>query len=67
MAVVSAPATASVFGRFEIELRGPAHGNPFVDVALSAIVDGPDGSVRVPVALRPFLGGREVLEPVAKA
>ncbi len=26
-----------------------------------------DGSVRVPVALRPFLGGREVLEPVAKA
>ena len=25
-----------------------------------------DGSVRVPTALRPFLGGREVLEPVAK-
>jgi len=25
----------------------------------------PDGSVRVPAALRPFLGGREVLEPVA--
>jgi seryl-tRNA synthetase len=24
----------------------------------------PDGSVRVPVALRPYLGGREVLEPV---
>ena len=24
-----------------------------------------DGSVRVPVALRPFLGGREVLEPVS--
>ncbi|HVD29459.1 MAG TPA: aminoacyl--tRNA ligase-related protein, partial [Mycobacteriales bacterium] len=24
----------------------------------------PDGSVRVPVALRPWLGGREVLEPV---
>ncbi|TDX81290.1 uncharacterized protein DUF4038 [Rathayibacter sp. PhB151] len=47
-AVVSAPADASVFGRFEIELRGPAHGNPYVDVALSAIVDGPDGSVRVP-------------------
>jgi seryl-tRNA synthetase len=23
-----------------------------------------DGSVRVPVALRPHLGGREVLEPV---
>jgi seryl-tRNA synthetase len=25
----------------------------------------PDGSVHVPAALRPFLGGREVLEPVA--
>jgi len=25
----------------------------------------PDGSVRVPVALRPYLGGREVLEPTA--
>ena len=27
----------------------------------------PDGSVRVPEALRPYLGGREVLEPVAGA
>ncbi|MEU3705934.1 serine--tRNA ligase [Streptomyces anulatus] len=26
----------------------------------------PDGSVRVPEVLRPYLGGREVLEPVAK-
>ncbi|WP_306204854.1 serine--tRNA ligase [Actinoplanes sp. RD1] len=26
----------------------------------------PDGSVRVPKALQPFLGGREVLEPTAK-
>ncbi|MGW4685237.1 serine--tRNA ligase [Streptomyces sp. NPDC004244] len=25
-----------------------------------------DGSVRVPAALRPYLGGREVLEPIAK-
>jgi seryl-tRNA synthetase len=25
----------------------------------------PDGSVRVPEALRPFLGGREILEPVS--
>ena len=25
----------------------------------------PDGSVRLPAALRPYLGGREVLEPVA--
>ena len=27
----------------------------------------PDGSVHVPAALRPYLGGREVLEPVAPA
>ena len=27
----------------------------------------PDGSVHVPVALRPYLGGRKVLEPVAPA
>lgn len=26
----------------------------------------PDGSVRVPEILRPYLGGREVLEPIAK-
>ena len=26
----------------------------------------PDGSVRVPEVLRPYLGGREILEPVAK-
>jgi seryl-tRNA synthetase len=26
----------------------------------------PDGSMRVPAALRPYLGGRELLEPVAK-
>jgi seryl-tRNA synthetase len=26
----------------------------------------PDGSVRVPEALRPFLGGREVLEPISR-
>jgi seryl-tRNA synthetase len=25
----------------------------------------PDGSVRVPAALRPYLGGREVLTPLA--
>jgi seryl-tRNA synthetase len=26
----------------------------------------PDGSVRVPAALRPYVGGRDVLEPIAK-
>jgi seryl-tRNA synthetase len=25
-----------------------------------------DGSVRVPEVLRPYLGGREVLEPISK-
>ena len=25
-----------------------------------------DGSVRVPTALRPYLGGREILEPVGR-
>lgn len=45
---VTAPATASVFDRFEIELRGPSYGNPFVDVAVEAVVDGPEGAVRVP-------------------
>ncbi|MCM6764477.1 DUF5605 domain-containing protein [Rathayibacter sp. ZW T2_19] len=47
-AAVLAPTSVPVFERFELELRGPSHGNPFVDVELSAMIDGPDGSVRVP-------------------
>ncbi|WKK72516.1 DUF5060 domain-containing protein [Rathayibacter oskolensis] len=47
-AAVLAPSSVPVYERFEVELRGPSHGNPFVDVALSAIVDGPSGAVRVP-------------------
>jgi seryl-tRNA synthetase len=35
-------------------------------VALLETHQQPDGSVRVPAALRPFLGGRELLEPVAR-
>lgn len=35
-AAVRAPLEAERWGVFEIELRGPAHGNPFVDVELSA-------------------------------
>ena len=37
--------------------------------ALIAILENhqqADGSVRVPAMLRPYLGGRELLEPVAK-
>ena len=33
-------------------------------VALLEVHQRADGSVRVPAALRPYLGGREVLEPV---
>ncbi|MGB3327830.1 MAG: DUF5060 domain-containing protein, partial [Thermomicrobiales bacterium] len=36
------------YGRFELELRGPSHGNPFVEVAIAAWIAGPDGTVRVP-------------------
>ncbi|MDN4463138.1 DUF5605 domain-containing protein [Microbacterium aurantiacum] len=36
------------FSRFELRLEGPSHGNPFVDVALTAQVSGPDGTVTVP-------------------
>lgn len=38
---------ATRFGRFELVLRGPAHGNPFVDVDLSAEIETPTGAVRV--------------------
>ena len=34
--------------------------------ALLEVHQQPDGSVRVPAALRPWLGGREVLEPVPR-
>lgn len=36
-----------VYGRFELRLEGPSHGNPFLDVELQAQVDGPDGSISV--------------------
>jgi hypothetical protein len=35
------------FGRFELVIHGPSHGNPFVDVDLWADVDGPGGTARV--------------------
>jgi hypothetical protein len=37
-----------MYGRFELVLDGPSHGNPFVDVALMATVDTPSGTVDVP-------------------
>ncbi len=36
------------FGRFEVTIEGPSHGNPFVDVVLRARIDGPDGVRDVP-------------------
>ena len=49
-ATVSYPREAEKWGIFEVELQGPSHGNPFVDVELSAeFVCSEDGRVfRVP-------------------
>jgi seryl-tRNA synthetase len=64
--------------RLDIRMRGE-HGNrplatlngtlcavPRTIVALLENHQRPDGSVAVPTALRPYLGGREILEPVSK-
>jgi hypothetical protein len=40
-ATASHTAAVARFGRFELELHGPRHGNPFVDVELRARIDGP--------------------------
>ncbi|MFK0289186.1 serine--tRNA ligase [Streptomyces sp. NPDC090442] len=47
-------------------LNGTLCAVPRTIVALFENHQRPDGSVRVPEVLRPYLGGREVLEPVAK-
>ncbi|MEW2064086.1 serine--tRNA ligase [Streptomyces sp. NPDC007002] len=47
-------------------LNGTLCAVPRTIVALLENHQLPDGSVRVPEMLRPYLGGREVLEPVAK-
>jgi hypothetical protein len=41
-------AEVSLYGRFELVLHGPSHGNPFIDVALAATVATPSGTVQVP-------------------
>jgi hypothetical protein len=41
---LTAPATAQVWERLEIVIDGPRHGNPFVDVELTARFFGPDGA-----------------------
>ncbi|MFD8600745.1 seryl-tRNA synthetase [Streptomyces sp. TSRI0445] len=47
-------------------LNGTLCAVPRTIVALLENHQLPDGSVRVPEVLRPYLGGREILEPVAK-
>jgi seryl-tRNA synthetase len=47
-------------------LNGTLCAIPRTIVAILENHQQPDGSVRVPAALRPYLGGREVLEPVGK-
>lgn len=40
-AAVIVPASATTFTTAEIALAGPSHGNPYLDVTLSAVVSGP--------------------------
>src|SRR5262245_29191159 len=40
--------TAEQWGIYEITLKGPTNGNPFVDVQFSAVFDKGDKSVEVP-------------------
>ncbi|WP_344004360.1 serine--tRNA ligase [Streptomyces thermocarboxydovorans] len=47
-------------------LNGTLCAVPRTIVAILENHQQPDGSVRVPEVLRPYLGGRELLEPVAK-
>jgi hypothetical protein len=46
-AVVTAPASGRAFETAEIVLHGPSHGNPFVDVELTALFELGDVEVRV--------------------
>ncbi len=43
-AAVTPPADACVYATAEVGLAGPAHGNPFLDVELTAEVSGPVGT-----------------------
>jgi hypothetical protein len=47
-ATLEAPASAGRWAVFEAEIRGPAHGNPYVDVELSAEFTQGDRTLRVP-------------------
>ncbi len=47
-------------------LNGTLCAVPRTIVAILENHQQPDGSVRVPEVLRPYLGGREILEPVAR-
>ena len=45
-AAAAHPASVARWDAFELALDGPSHGNPFVDVELTAAFHGPDGEVR---------------------
>ena len=47
-ATLDAPASTACWSVFEAEIRGPAHGNPYVDVELSAEFTQGDRALRVP-------------------
>jgi hypothetical protein len=53
-ATSTSPEQVGVHERFQLDLAGPAHGNPFVDVELSADFTAPDGST---VAVGGFYDG----------
>lgn len=46
-AAVTLPESARIHGTVEIRLDGPSHGNPFVDVELTAEVAGPSAVLKV--------------------
>lgn len=47
-AAVETSVSVAQWDRFEIALSGPSHGNPFVDVALTAEFSGPNGTFPAP-------------------
>ena len=47
-ALTTQPATAEQWGIYEITLKGPTEGNPFVDVRVSAVFDNGDKKVEIP-------------------
>jgi hypothetical protein len=50
-AVMAAPnAPVEQWGVYEVQLKGPTNGNPFVDVRLSAVFDNGNRTVKFPAS-----------------